>query len=84
MGNAYSGLGGTKAVSLPMLTALRKFSILFTVIAEMIVLGSRPSLTVQLSVSLMILGALIASAKDLSFSFYGYLMVTINNFFTAS
>ncbi|CAL8072287.1 unnamed protein product [Orchesella dallaii] len=84
MGNAYSGLGGTKAVSLPMLTALRKFSILFTIIAEVIVLGSRPSVAIQLSVLTMVLGALVASAKDLSFTFYGYLMVTINNLFTAS
>lgn len=38
MGNAYSGLGGTQAVSLPMLTALRKFSILFTIIAEVVIL----------------------------------------------
>ncbi|XP_063844828.1 UDP-sugar transporter UST74c-like isoform X2 [Scylla paramamosain] len=83
VGNLIFGLGGTKRLSLPMFTVLRRFSILFTMIAERLLLGIHPALTVQLTVYMMILGSIIAAVNDLSFDTIGYFFVLTNNVFTA-
>jgi len=81
--NLISGLGGTKILSLPMFTVLRRFSILMTMILEFLILGVRASYGVRLSVGLMILGSMIAALYDLSFDAYGYVLVLINDLCTA-
>ncbi len=83
IGNSVSGLGSTQNLSLPMLTVLRRISILMTMIGEYWILDIKPSWMVQISVYLMILGAVIAAARDLAFNLCGYTYVTVNNFFTA-
>ncbi|XP_050730101.1 UDP-N-acetylglucosamine/UDP-glucose/GDP-mannose transporter-like isoform X1 [Eriocheir sinensis] len=83
VGNLIFGLGGTKRLSLPMFTVLRRFSILFTMIGEKLLLGVNPPLTVQLTVYMMILGSIIAAVNDLSFDIIGYFFVLTNNVFTA-
>lgn len=47
IGNMIFGLGGTKQISLPMFTALRRFSILMTMIAEYYILGVKAGTIVQ-------------------------------------
>lgn len=84
IGNMIFGLGGTKELSLPMFTALRRFSILMTMIAEYYILGVKPTFSVQFSVYTMITGALIAASDDLAFNIHGYTLVLLNNFFTAT
>lgn len=84
IGNMFFGLGGTKELSLPMFTALRRFSILMTMLLELYVLGIKPSFTVQFSVYMMILGAIVAAANDLAFTLRGYVFITLNNLFTAT
>uniref|UniRef100_UPI00358E9E11 nucleotide sugar transporter SLC35D1-like isoform X2 n=1 Tax=Myxine glutinosa TaxID=7769 RepID=UPI00358E9E11 len=85
LGNHLFGLISTKRLSLPMFTALRKISIIFTLFAEIALLGLRkPSLPVQFSVVLMIVGAAIAASADLSYDGIGYLCVLLNNVFTAA
>lgn len=84
IGNMFFGLGGTKELSLPMFTALRRFSILMTMILELYLLGIKPSFSVQFSVYMMILGAIIAAMNDLAFTVRGYVFITLNNVFTAT
>ncbi|XP_069702581.1 UDP-sugar transporter UST74c isoform X2 [Periplaneta americana] len=84
IGNLVFGLGGTKELSLPMLTVLRRFSILMTMIGELYFLGIRPSIAVQVSVYTMIAGAVVAASNDLAFSPMGYTLVLLNDAFTAA
>jgi len=83
LGNMVFGLGGTQQLSLPMMTVLRRFSILMTMIGEYLILSVRPSRAVQLSVYLMIFGTLVAALNDLAFNLRGYCYVLMNDFFTA-
>ncbi|KAK0393228.1 hypothetical protein QR680_000106 [Steinernema hermaphroditum] len=82
--NLVSGLGGTKIINLPMFTVLRRFSILMTMILEFMILRVRPSFAVKVSVSLMVLGSIIAAIYDLSFDSYGYFLIFVNNMCTAA
>ncbi|BES99754.1 UDP-sugar transporter [Nesidiocoris tenuis] len=82
--NVVFGLGGTKELSLPMFTMLRRFSILMTMIAEFWVLGVRPKLPVKISVGLMIVGAIVAASTDLGFNLHGYVFVLLSDVLTAS
>ena len=83
LGNILCGLGSTKSLNLPMFTALRRFSIFMTMCAEYIVIGNKPSTSVFISVMMMIGGAMIAAIYDLTFDFQGYMLVFLNNSFTA-
>lgn len=83
-GNMMFGLGGTQALSLPMFTAIRRFSILMTMMLEFKVLGIRPTKPVQISVWCMVGGALLAASDDLSFNLHGYTYVMITNTLTAA
>lgn len=84
LGNMATGLGGTKELNLPMFTALRRFSILMTMILEKIILGVKASFPVQASVFSMVGGALLAAADDVTFSWSGYTLVLLNDAFTAA
>jgi solute carrier family 35 protein len=81
--NVLSGLGGTQKISLPMFTALRRFSILMTMLLEAYVFGTSPSAAVKMSVFLMIFGALVAALSDLTFDTVGYSMIFLSDLFTA-
>lgn len=83
-GNMMFGLGGTQALPLPMFTAIRRFSILMTMMLEFKILNIRPSKPVQFSVWCMVGGALLAASDDLTFNLHGYTYVMITNVLTAA
>eukprot|EP00752_Nemacystus_decipiens_P007301 g6532.t1 len=82
--NTVSGLGGTQRISLPMFTVLRRFSILMTMVLERYILNTVTSSMVQLSVAMMIGGSVMAAYFDLNFELKGYLLILMNDFFTAA
>merc|ERR1711892_971480 len=66
-----------------MMTVLRRFSILMTMMGEFYLLNVGPPMMIQLSVYSMIFGSLIAALNDLAFNLRGYTYVLLNDFFTA-
>ncbi|CAJ0950671.1 unnamed protein product, partial [Mesorhabditis belari] len=82
--NLICGLGGTKAINLPMFTVLRRFSIFMTMVLEYWILGVQASFAVQVSVGLMIGGSIVAAFYDLAFDSYGYTLILLNDLFTAA
>ncbi|XP_051964696.1 UDP-N-acetylglucosamine/UDP-glucose/GDP-mannose transporter [Xyrauchen texanus] len=84
VGNHVTGLGGTKKLSLPMFTVLRKFTILLTMIMESRILRKTFSPPLVCSVLAIVLGALVAASSDLSFNAEGYTFVLLNDVFTAA
>ena len=82
--NLVTGLGGTKAISLPMFTVLRRFSIVLTMAGQYFVLGHPSSCAIQMSVWIMVVGAFIAAIDDLAFDLAGYVMIFANDIFTAA
>ncbi|KAJ6674002.1 SOLUTE CARRIER FAMILY 35 [Salix viminalis] len=72
-----------RGVNVPMYTTLRRTTVVFTMIMEYILAGQRYAPPIFGSVGLIVLGAFIAGARDLSFDFYGYAVVFLANFTTA-
>jgi hypothetical protein len=76
--NVACGLIGTKLVSIPMFTVLRRVSIPMTLLAEVYILTMPTTTSIVASVALLMLGSLIAAANDLSFNFVGYISILIS------
>jgi solute carrier family 35 protein len=81
--NTVFGISSTGALSLPMFTVLRRFGLIITMCLEALLLNKVSSADVQFCVALMVLGAAIAAADDLSFDLYSYVVIFANNFSTA-
>ncbi|CAL9222894.1 unnamed protein product [Arabidopsis halleri] len=71
-------------INVPMYTTLRRTTIFFTMIMEYLLSGQKHSVLIIFSVGIIILGAIIAGIRDLSFDGYGYGLVFTANICTAT
>lgn len=81
--NLASGLIGTAGLSVPMFIALRRFTLVATLVLERTMDKKRHDRMTYLTISVMLSGAAVAALTDMSFSPKGYAAVFINNFVTA-
>ncbi|EOY31141.1 PREDICTED: UDP-sugar transporter sqv-7 [Theobroma cacao] len=72
-----------RGINVPMYTTLRRTTVAFTMIMEYLLTGRKHSSYVVGSVGIIILGAFVAGARDLSFDAYSYSIVFIANICTA-
>lgn len=83
MTDVTMGLMGTQSLSLPLFSALRRFSNLFILLGEYLCFKLRRGNSTYLAVFVMVFGAIIAASGDLAFDSLGYTIVFINNLSTA-
>lgn len=81
--NVVCGLVGTEGLNLPMFIALRRFTLLFTILLERFWLRKTHDWPTIGAMTLMIGGALLAALTDLTFSLRGYLAVLTNDALTS-
>ncbi|XAR69386.1 hypothetical protein NMG60_11000937 [Bertholletia excelsa] len=72
-----------RGVNVPMYTTLRRTAVAFTMVMEYVLAGQRYTSSIVGSVALIVLGAFIAGAHDLSFDPYAYAIVLVANITTA-
>ncbi|KAF7150647.1 hypothetical protein RHSIM_Rhsim02G0202000 [Rhododendron simsii] len=72
-----------RGVNVPMYTTLRRTTVVFAMVVEAVLAGQKYTSSVVGSVALIVLGAFIAGARDLSFDSYGYAVVFLANITTA-
>ncbi|CAD7697956.1 unnamed protein product [Ostreobium quekettii] len=81
--NVVAGLIGTGGLNVPMFIVLRRFTLLLTLGFERWLYKKKHTTTTQVTVAIMMSGALIAATTDLHMNIKGYLAVFINDIFTA-
>lgn len=81
--NVVSGLVGTGGLNVPMFIALRRFTLLFTILLERYWLKKTHDWPTLSAMGIMIGGALIAAATDLTFNPSGYAAVLCNDLLTS-
>lgn len=81
--NVVCGLIGTAGLNVPMFIALRRFTLLFTILLERFWLKKSHDWPTLSAMGIMIGGALIAAATDLSFNPRGYAAVLCNDLLTS-
>ncbi|XP_058072103.1 UDP-N-acetylglucosamine transporter UGNT1 [Magnolia sinica] len=72
-----------RGVNVPMYTTLRRTTVVFTMMVEYLLTGQKYTSSVVGSVGLIVFGAFVAGARDLSFDSYGYAIVFVSNITTA-
>ncbi|OAY64838.1 putative UDP-sugar transporter, partial [Ananas comosus] len=78
-----TSMESVRGVNVPMYTTLRRTTVLFTLIVEYLLTRQKYTSPVLGSVALIVFGAFVAGARDLSFDAYGYAIVFLANITTA-
>ncbi|ONK72917.1 uncharacterized protein A4U43_C04F24900 [Asparagus officinalis] len=78
-----ASMEAVRGVNVPMYTTLRRTTVVFTMIMEYLLIGQKYGFSIIVSVALIVFGAFIAGARDLSFDTYGYAVVLVANLTTA-
>jgi len=84
VGNIFFGLNAAGSLNIAMFTALRRISVMMTLIAQWWFLSQKSSKTVIITVGVMVFGSFVAAADDLTFEILGYIFVMTNNLLTAA
>ena len=84
VGNVFFGLSAAGNLNIAMFTALRRISILMTLIAQWWILKKTSTKHIVTSVAVMVLGSFVAAADDLTFDAKGYTFAMMNNLLTAA
>ncbi|KAJ7956731.1 UDP-sugar transporter like [Quillaja saponaria] len=72
-----------RGINIPMYTTLRRTTVAVTMIVEYLLTGQKHSPFVIGSVGIIVVGAFVAGARDLSFDSYSYSIVFVANLCTA-
>lgn len=72
-----------RGVNVPMYTTLRRTTVVFTMIAEYLLTRQKYSSSIVASVAMIVFGAFVAGAGDLSYDTYSYTIVFVANITTA-
>ena len=81
--NIFFGLNAASGLNVAMFTALRRISILMTMVLQWYLLKSSPKKLQIISIITMVAGSFLAAANDLAFNAHGYIFVMLNNVMTA-
>ena len=82
--NIFFGLNAAGTLNIVMFTALRRISVMMTLIAQWWFLSQKSSKPVIITVGVMVFGSFIAASDDLTFDLLGYTFAMINNVLTAA
>ncbi|GMH04545.1 hypothetical protein Nepgr_006385 [Nepenthes gracilis] len=78
-----ASMESVRGINVPMYTTLRRTTVAITMVVEYLLTGQKCSRFIVGSVSIIVLGAFVAGARDLSFDTYSYAIVFISNVCTA-
>jgi len=82
--NMLLGVSASNRMNIAMFSALRRVSVLMTLVAQWYFSNKTFSFPVVASVNLMVVGSLLAVVHDKTFELEGYLLVTSNNVLTVA
>uniref|UniRef100_A0A2H8TIC6 UDP-sugar transporter UST74c n=1 Tax=Melanaphis sacchari TaxID=742174 RepID=A0A2H8TIC6_9HEMI len=84
LGNVELGLAGTKGLSLPTFTVLRRLAVPMTMAGEYYLLRVAADPFVKTSVAMMVAGAVVAAGNDVELNAEGCAFVLLNDLLTAA
>tara|TARA_B110001450_G_scaffold20242_1_gene18419 strand:+ start:1711 stop:2577 length:867 start_codon:yes stop_codon:yes gene_type:complete len=81
--NIFFGLNAAGTLNIAMFTALRRISIMMTLVAQWWFLKKKSTRPIVATVAVMVFGSFVAASDDLTFDLVGYGFAMMNNLLTA-